>query len=103
MKVSASDVQHVADLANLELSPAERQRYIKDLNSILGYVEILNELDTTNVEPFSSAAASDVPSLRQDETRAGLAHDSALMNAPQTNGVFFQVPKVVDKSGEATK
>jgi aspartyl-tRNA(Asn)/glutamyl-tRNA(Gln) amidotransferase subunit C len=100
MKVTEQDVQHVADLANLELKPAERQRYIKDLNSILEYVEVLNELNTDGVGPFSSAAMADGCLLRADEPKPGLAHDSALMNATQTDGMFFQVPKVIEKPGE---
>ena len=101
MKVSEADVQHVADLANLELTPSERERYIKDLNSILEYIDVLNELDTSGVEPFAGVAAKGV--LREDDLRPGLAHDSALMNSPATDGVFFLVPKVIDKPGDAKK
>jgi aspartyl-tRNA(Asn)/glutamyl-tRNA(Gln) amidotransferase subunit C len=103
MKVREQDVQYVADLANLELTPAERQQYIRDLNSILEYVEVLNELDTAGVEPFRSAAMVETVLLREDELNPGLMHDSALMNAPQTDGIFFQVPKVIEKPGEAKK
>lgn len=99
MKVTEKDVQHVADLANLELTTEERRRYIKDLNSILNYVDVLNELDTGKVEPFPSVAGSCVIPLREDERKCGLAHESALMNAPATDGIFFQVPKVVEKPG----
>ena len=97
MKITDKDVQHVADLANLELSPEERQHFIHDLNEILDYVGVLNELDLRDIEPFSSERSGDHRLLREDSPRPGLAHDSALMNAPATDGIFFQVPKVIDK------
>lgn len=103
MKVSEQDVQHVADLANLELTAEERERYIRDLNSILEYVDVLNQLDTTGVEPFSSSKSAAAAPLREDLQRPGLAHDSALMNAPETDGTFFQVPKVVERPGDFNK
>ncbi len=52
MKVTEKDVTYVADLANLELSGEERAGMVRDLNSILGYIDRLNELDTSNVEPM---------------------------------------------------
>ena len=52
MKVTENDVAHVADLANLELTAAERVGMVRDLNSILDYIDRLNELDTSNVEPM---------------------------------------------------
>ncbi len=103
MKITEQDVQHVADLANLELTPGERQRYIKDLNSILEYVGMLNEVDTAEVEPFSTQNKGAGMPLREDQPRPGVAHDRALMNAPETDGIFFQVPKVIDKAGDAKK
>ena len=54
--VSEQDVSYVADLAHLELTPEERTRMLKDLNSILAYVERLNQLDTSNVEPMAQVA-----------------------------------------------
>ena len=55
--VSDKDVSYVADLAHLELTDEERTRMLKDLNSILGYIERLNELDTSNVEPMAQVAS----------------------------------------------
>lgn len=101
MKVTESDVQHVADLANLELTATERERYITDLNSILEYVDVLNEVDTSSVEPFAGSPSKGM--LREDELRPGLARDSTLMNVPATDGAFFLVPKVIDKTGDAKK
>ena len=107
--VSEQDVSYVADLAHLELTPEERTRMLKDLNSILAYVERLNQLDTGNVEPMAQVASrygvsQDVTpgeafayAMRPDELRPCLPHDEAMENAPQTDGTFFKVPKVIER------
>ena len=119
MKVAESDVLHVAELANLELTPSERQRMVRDLNSILGYVERLNELDTTNVPPVLQAMVQvsdrtlvDAPDVQEttpdrfanamrDDVPQGLRKSldpaEALQNAPETDGTFFKVPKVIER------
>ena len=107
--VSEQDVSYVADLAHLELTPAERARLLKDLNSILAYVGRLNQLDTSNVEPMAQVASRYSVSkdaspgeafayvMRPDELRPCLPHGEAMRNAPQTDGTFFKVPKVIEK------
>ena len=107
--VSEQDVSYVADLAHLELTPEERARMLKDLNSILAYVERLNQLDTSNVEPMAQVSSrygvsKDVKpgeafayAMRPDELRPCLPHEEAMQNAPQTDGTFFKVPKVIEK------
>lgn len=112
MKVTEKDVAYVADLANLELSDGERARMLRDLNSILEYVDRLSQLDTGVVEPM--AQVSDrygVDVSRQgserfayavrDDIRNGLReslpHDIAVKNAPDTDGDFFEVPKVIER------
>lgn len=101
MKVTDKDVTYVADLANLELTDQERQHMLKDLNSILDYIDLLNELDTTNVPPMTQV--SGIPSgtagagLRNDMLRECLPHTEAMKNAPETDGEFFKVPKVIEK------
>src|SRR5271157_321030 len=107
--VSQKDVSYVADLAHLELTPDERARMLKDLNSILGYIERLKQLDTTNVEPMaqvanrygaskdSAGSAEFAYAMRPDELRPSLPHDGAMSNAPQTDGIFFKVPKVIER------
>jgi aspartyl-tRNA(Asn)/glutamyl-tRNA(Gln) amidotransferase subunit C len=112
MKVTEKDVTYVADLANLELSEQERARMVRDLNSILGYVDSLNELDTTDVPPMAqvsdrfglddSKRGSDrfAYASREDVhqgLRKSLSHEVALANAPDTDGTFFKVPKVIEK------
>src|ERR1051326_3662304 len=103
MKVTEKDVAYVAELANLELTDQERQRMLKDLNSILGYIDRLNELDTTNVPPMAQISGelggaektgSQAPThgLREDLPAPCLPHQEALRNAPVTDGEFFKVP-----------
>jgi aspartyl-tRNA(Asn)/glutamyl-tRNA(Gln) amidotransferase subunit C len=106
--VSEKDVAYVGDLAHLELTHEERARMLKDLNSILGYIERLNELDTSGVEPMAQVAsryAGDdaaggerfAYAMRPDELVPSLPHDEAMGNAPQTDGTFFKVPKVIER------
>ena len=112
MKVTERDVAYVAGLANLELTDDERGLLLRDLNSILDYVDRLNQLDTTNVPPmaqvsdrygvdqsktgsarFASASREDV----HEGLRKSLPHDLALLNAPDSDGTFFKVPKVIER------
>jgi aspartyl-tRNA(Asn)/glutamyl-tRNA(Gln) amidotransferase subunit C len=112
MKVTEKDVAYVAELANLELSDEERVGMLRDLNSILEYVDRLNELDTSNVPPM--AQVSDCYGVdeakqgserfayasRQDVLeglRKSLPHAEALANAPDADEDFFQVPKVITR------
>jgi aspartyl-tRNA(Asn)/glutamyl-tRNA(Gln) amidotransferase subunit C len=100
--VTEKDVAYVAELAQLELTDEERARLLKDLNSILGYIDRLNELDTSNVEPMAQVAsrygnADFATAMRADEPRPCLSHEEALRNAPKTDGVFFKVPKVIER------
>ena len=113
MKVTEQDVQYVADLSNLELTPDEKTRMQKDLNNILAYVDSLAELDTTNVAPLAEIASKFAPiaesgaekrgsgrftyATRPDVVVPGLTHEAAMENAPDTDGKFFKVPKVIEK------
>ena len=111
-KVTEKDVSYVSELANLELTDAERARMVKDLNSILGYIDRLNELNTDDVPPmaqvsdrygldeskqgsapFAYASREDV----KDGLRPSLPHEVALQNAQDADGTFFRVPKVIEK------
>ena len=102
MKVSENDVTYVAELANLELTEQERGRMVRDLNSILDYMDRLNEVDTAAVEPMAQVASGQNPAgaAREDireGLRKSLPHDLAVANAPQTDGTFFKVPKVIER------
>ena len=106
MKVTGKDVQYVADLAHLELTAEERSRMERDLNSILSYIDRLNELDTANVPPMAQVAQlAPIAQLtpindahwREDRTRPSLERQQALRNAPQSTDAFFRVPKVIER------
>ena len=106
--ITEKDVLYVADLANLELTPDERTRFVKDLNSILEYIGRLNELNTEDVPPMAQVSDRYGPTpnvsgdkfayaQRDDTPRPCLPHDLAMRNAPDTDGNFFKVPKVIEK------
>jgi aspartyl-tRNA(Asn)/glutamyl-tRNA(Gln) amidotransferase subunit C len=111
VKVAAQDVAYVADLANLELTGEERARMLRDLNSILEYVERLSELDTEKIAPMAQVSDRYGEESRQgsdrfayasrDDVKEGLRkslpHDVAVKNAPDTDGTFFEVPKVIER------
>jgi aspartyl-tRNA(Asn)/glutamyl-tRNA(Gln) amidotransferase subunit C len=112
MKVTEKDVTYVADLANLELSADERVRMVRDLNSILGYIDRLNELDTSNVEPMaqvsdrygvdeSKQSNERFPYATREDISEGLRkslpQEVALENAADSDGTFFRVPKVIER------
>jgi len=106
MTVSEQDVARVAELASLELTTGEKAAMLRDLNSVLDYFAQLNELDTTSVPPMSQVAdqltegrepeAAD-PHLRPDEIAPSLSRQEVLSCAPDTDGVFFKVPKVIER------
>src|SRR5262249_41169203 len=106
------DVAYVADLANLELTADERTGMVRDLNSILDYIDRLNELDTSKVQPmaqvsdrygvdeskqgsgrFAYATREDI----YEGLRKSLPTEVALENAPDADGTFFRVPKVIER------
>ena len=112
MKVTDKDVAYVADLANLDLTEQERAGMMRDLNSILDYIDRLNELDTSDVPPmaqvsdrygvdeskqgserFSYASREDI----LEGLRKSLPHKDALANAPDADEDFFRVPKVIER------
>src|SRR5262249_47915608 len=100
MKVTSKDVQYVADLAQLELTAEERSRMERDLNSILDYIDRLNELDTSNIPPMAQVAErSPIADAhwREGEPRPSLERQQALSNAPQATQEFFRVPKVIER------
>lgn len=110
-RVSLDDVHRVAELAHLELTPEEEPRMARDLNAILDYVAQLAELDTSAVAPmaqvseilaadpeaFSSAAPQKLSVLREDLPRPCLPRDHVMASAPETDGTYFKVPKVIER------
>ena len=99
MKISRTEVEHIADLARLELSESEIESLQSDLSQILEYVEQLNELDTTHVLPTSHVVARrDV--LSEDKTRPSLPREEILANAPRTQEGFFRVHAIFEEGEE---
>jgi aspartyl-tRNA(Asn)/glutamyl-tRNA(Gln) amidotransferase subunit C len=104
MAVSVEDVRHVAGLANLELTADELPRMAKDLNAVLGYIVQMNELDTSSVEPMAQVgqalglkAAVGGETLRADVVRPSVDRGAVMAAAPETDGRFFKVPKVIER------
>jgi aspartyl-tRNA(Asn)/glutamyl-tRNA(Gln) amidotransferase subunit C len=106
LKITEKDVVYVAALANLELTEHETAQFASDLDSILAYVEKLNELDTTNVEPMAQVLyeepgkAADVARgalLRADLDRPGFSQEQSVESAPESGAGQFKVPKVIER------
>ena len=100
-KVTVKDVERVAELANLELSPEETPGMVSDLNAILDYVAELNELDTRGVAPLAQVSelegAGWQGTLRPDVVQPSLDRAEVMAEAPETDGAFFKVPKVIER------
>ncbi|PZE20670.1 Asp-tRNA(Asn)/Glu-tRNA(Gln) amidotransferase subunit GatC [Paenibacillus xerothermodurans] len=95
MSITIKNVEHVANLARLELNEEEKSKFTEQLNAILKYVEKLNELDTDNVEPTSHP----VPLfnvMREDKTRPSLPIEKVLLNAPEEEDGHIKVPAVLE-------
>jgi aspartyl-tRNA(Asn)/glutamyl-tRNA(Gln) amidotransferase subunit C len=94
MAVTIQDVEHIAALAKLEFSADEKIALTSQLNTILEYMDQLNRLDTTAVEPLSHVI--DLKNVFRDDSHiSGVNRDDALRNAPAHDGEFFKVPKVL--------
>ncbi|HXV28453.1 MAG TPA: Asp-tRNA(Asn)/Glu-tRNA(Gln) amidotransferase subunit GatC [bacterium] len=92
----AFEIEKIAELARLNLKPEEKKKLEKDLESILAYVEKLNALDTSQIEPTSHVLNIENV-FRKDEVKLSDVRDAALKHAPHAEGKFFKVPKIVDK------
>ncbi len=99
-RIDEAQVRKVAKLSRLELTNAEVEEFTGQLSAILDYVEKMNELDTSGIEPLAHCLpVSNV--LREDYVRESLGTEKALANAPQRDGDFFKVPKILDDSSGA--
>jgi aspartyl-tRNA(Asn)/glutamyl-tRNA(Gln) amidotransferase subunit C len=100
-KVTVEDVGRVAELAQLELTPEETGHMLHDLNAILDHVAELNELNTAGVAPLAQVSelegAGDEGSLRPDAVLPSLDRAAVMSQAAETDGVFFKVPKVIER------
>ena len=102
--VTVDDVRYVAQLANLELTAEEEPRMQRDLNAILGHIAQLNEVDTTGVpamaqvnELLEGALDDRGAELREDAVAPSLDRAAVMASAPETDGRFFKVPKVIER------
>ena len=94
-KITRAEVEHVARLARLELTEDEKERMTAQLDAILGYVDKLNALDTSQVEPTTTVIPM-VSVMRDDVVRPSLDRAEALANAPDRAGAFFRVPRIIE-------
>ncbi len=95
MKITLEEVEHIARLARLKLTEEEKILYSEQLSKILDYIEKLNELDTTDVEPTSHVLPIKNV-FREDTPEPSLPVDEALKNAPQRAGPYYRVPRIIE-------
>ena len=96
MKIDSKTVDKLADLAKLEFDDASKQEIIKDLNRIVTFIEKLNELDTSSVEPLIYLT-DETNVMREDEVKQEITQKDALKNAPKKDSDYIKAPKVIDK------
>ncbi len=98
MPITESDIEKIAQLAHLEITPEERRAFTPQIAEIVAYVEQLNELDTSSIEPATGGLTPEgerTPASREDQTRPSLGQDVALDQAPDPAHGHFRVPKVL--------
>ena len=95
MTIDLKTVKHISKLSRISINEEKAKKLEKDLNSIFEFIEKLNELDTTKIEPLTSIADT-VLQLRKDEIKSPNIRDQILKNSPEKNKDFFVVPKVVE-------
>lgn len=96
MEVNEVLVDKLAHLSKLTFTPQEKKDIAGDLQNMIGFVEKLNELHLENVEPLMHMS-NEINVLRDDEVKGSISREEALRNAPETDGTFFLVPKVIKK------
>jgi aspartyl-tRNA(Asn)/glutamyl-tRNA(Gln) amidotransferase subunit C len=94
-KISLEQVRHVAQLARLQLTAQEEERLQAEMSEMLAYVDQLNQLDTSAVEPTAQVGEAGTP-LRDDAVTNASAPEEMLANAPARKGTFFRVPKIIE-------
>ena len=94
VKIFKNDIYHVAELARLTLSGSDIDQYTTQIGDILNYVNMLNQIDTTNIEPTTHALAM-TNAFREDIVQDSIPTQDVLLNAPHHDTMCFVVPKVV--------
>lgn len=95
MSVTHKEVKYIADLARLQFNEEETSKLAGEMNKILEYIETLQEVDTTDVEPLEHVITSQ-SNFRTDEAKQPLSHEEALKNAPDADSDYFRVPRVIE-------
>ncbi|MDX1586951.1 MAG: Asp-tRNA(Asn)/Glu-tRNA(Gln) amidotransferase subunit GatC [Balneolaceae bacterium] len=95
MSVTKDDVQYIAHLARLQVSDDEAEDLKEDMNDILGYMDELSEVDTSEVKPLEHVTDLEYR-FREDEAGEPVDHDDALKNAPDADTDYFRVPRVIE-------
>lgn len=95
MKIDRAVLDKIAHLSRLEFDEKDADKMMADMTAIVSWVEQLNEVDTEGVEPLTTMS-HEINALRADEVAPHLAHDKALLNAPQKDADYFRVPKVLE-------
>ena len=96
MNIDKETVEKVAHLARLELAEDEKEKMIADMNKILGFMDKLNEIDTSGIEPLVYMT-NEVNTTREDVIKQEVTHEEALLNAPKHDKDYFLVAKVIEK------
>lgn len=96
MEVNAALIDKLSHLARLEIKPQEKDQLQKDMQQMIGFIEKLQELDTTGIEPLMHLT-EEINMLRADEVKHSVSREVALQNAALKNEAFFMVPKVIKK------
>lgn len=95
MKIDKESIKKIAHLARLEFDEKSAEKMSKDMSQILDWVEQLNELDTTSIEPLTTMS-TEVNDMREDKGGVHLDHEAGLKNAPKRDADYFRVPKVLE-------
>ena len=95
MKIDKETLAKIAHLARLEFDEKDADKMLQDMTNMVNFVEKLNEVDTTGIEPLTTMS-HEVNALREDEVKNHLDHDLALKNAPSKDADYFRVPKVLE-------
>lgn len=95
MKIDEQALRKIAHLARLEVKPEEEEALIQSMDTVLSWMDQLNEINTDGVEPLTHMM-DEVNNWRQDESSNNLTRSEALSNAPSQDGVYIKVPKVIE-------
>ncbi len=95
MNIDKESLQKIAHLARLEMPASAEDEMMRSLNSVLTWMEELNEIDTSNVKPLTHMSL-EMNALREDVVLPNISREEGLKNAPKQDGVYFRVPKVIE-------